>query len=162
METRVPSEPGKNEHETGCPTPVHTRYWCPENLQEQAGPTSDVSFTYPFHGNDVPLVFTDLFMFLSFIPKQGVCIGLRIAPVLSNLFLAKCDRSIETHIDTAKIAKIFRYVDDYMVVVTRSVKPEEVNVLVKTVKQTFLECSDGLNFTHELPNDGSLQFLNVS
>lgn len=59
METRLPSEPGKNECETGCPTAVHTRYWCPENLQEQAGPTSDVSFTYPFHGNDVPQVFSD-------------------------------------------------------------------------------------------------------
>lgn len=73
-------------------------------------------------------------------------------------FVWRC--SIEAYIDTAKTAKIFRYVDDYMIV-TRSVKPEEVNLLVKTVKKTFLECSDGLEFTHELPNDGSLQFLDV-
>ncbi|KAH9367723.1 hypothetical protein HPB48_011107 [Haemaphysalis longicornis] len=83
-----------------------------------------------------------------------------IAPVLSTLLLPKCDRSIETRIDTANIENVFSYVDDHLFI-TRTFKSEEGGLLVKVVEETFVECSDGLKFTHELPTEGAWQFLYV-
>lgn len=51
-----------------------------------------------------------------FVQKPGVCIGSRVAPVLSNIFLGRIDRALEQ--DFEGIAQhVFRYVDDYLVFV---------------------------------------------
>lgn len=47
--------------------------------------------------------------------KDGVTIGSCIAPILSDLFLARCDRRINDLLKYEKDLKIFRYVDDFVV-----------------------------------------------
>lgn len=53
----------------------------------------------------------------TFIQRNGICIDSCIAPILSDLYLAKLDRKINEHLDESKVLKVFRYVDDYLVVV---------------------------------------------
>lgn len=53
-----------------------------------------------------------------FIQKDGICIGSCIAPILSDIFLSRSDRSINLHLDNLNIKKVFRYVDDYLVLLT--------------------------------------------
>lgn len=51
-----------------------------------------------------------------FIQKNGVCIGSACAPVLSNIFLAYHDRILSMRLQGSSVVKIFRYVDDYLVI----------------------------------------------
>lgn len=46
--------------------------------------------------------------------KQGTSIGSAVAPLLSNLYVAKLDRDIQKRMKDEVLA-IFRYVDDYLV-----------------------------------------------
>ncbi|KAM7313816.1 uncharacterized protein ISCGN_003603 [Ixodes scapularis] len=47
--------------------------------------------------------------------REGVCIGSRIAPALSDLLLAFYDRLLEISLRDSSVIKIFRYVDDFLV-----------------------------------------------
>ncbi|KAH7967081.1 hypothetical protein HPB49_022286 [Dermacentor silvarum] len=49
----------------------------------------------------------------SFLQIEGMCIGSCLAPVLSDLLLARYDRDIERNLPTAHAKKVFRYIDDY-------------------------------------------------
>ena len=79
-----------------------------------------------------------------------------MAPVLSNIFLAKMDRDIK-HKSAGLVLKICRYVDDFLVL---SFQPDAQRAVVDTLK-VFKESSTGLKFTIEVPTDGKLQFLDL-
>lgn len=88
--------------------------------------------------------------------RSGVCIGSKVAPALSNIFLGRVDRSIENSLDGAVI-KVFRYVDDFLVFV----KKPDFKQTITAVIQLFHKSGFGLQFTHEVPSNSQLQFLDV-
>uniref|UniRef100_L7LVB7 Putative tick transposon n=1 Tax=Rhipicephalus pulchellus TaxID=72859 RepID=L7LVB7_RHIPC len=91
------------------------------------------------------------------IQRQGVCIGSQVAPVLSEIYLGKVDRTLEGTL-TAGIVKIFRFVDDYLVITRSHNRSGEVNTIVSS----FQEGGLGLAFTYELPsNKNEIQFLDL-
>lgn len=92
-----------------------------------------------------------------FVQKSGICIGSRVAPVLSNICLGKVDRALEQ--DFEGVARhVFRYVDDYLVFVDR------VNFMASMIQvlSMFKQRGKGLCFTSEIPRDNVLQFLDLS
>ncbi|XP_040069744.3 uncharacterized protein LOC120842657 [Ixodes scapularis] len=92
-----------------------------------------------------------------YVQKSGVCIGSRVAPVLSNIFLAKVDRALDGLLK-APAKKIFRYVDDYLVFVDKGNFSRTLDFALKTFKEQGL----GLRFTFETPKDQTIQFLDLS
>lgn len=82
-----------------------------------------------------------------------------MAPVLSDLFLAKCDRDIESRLDK-EVIRVSRYVDDYLVFF-RSKKGSERKGLISNMLGVFRDSASGLSFTSESPADDSLQFLDL-
>lgn len=51
-----------------------------------------------------------------YIQRKGICIGSCVAPVLCNIFLSAIDRDLACVFDDAKVQKVFRYVDDFLVI----------------------------------------------
>ncbi|XP_049270946.1 uncharacterized protein LOC125758156 [Rhipicephalus sanguineus] len=94
-----------------------------------------------------------------FIQKDGICIGSCIAPILSDIFLSRIDRSINLHLDILNIKKVFQYVDDYLVLLTNDTVADEAG-LAKIISQ-FSECFKPLTLTHELPESNAIKFLDV-
>ncbi|XP_075733145.1 uncharacterized protein LOC142775573, partial [Rhipicephalus microplus] len=91
-----------------------------------------------------------------YVQKAGVCIGSAVAPILSDIFLSRVDRKVSDSL--AGIAEhIFRYVDDYLVLVPK----DNYNQNVINVLKVFRENSCGLKFTLEFVQDKSLQFLDI-
>lgn len=88
--------------------------------------------------------------------RSGVCIGSKVAPVLSNIFLARVDRNIDKRGEDVVI-KVLRYVDDFLVFVKKC----DFKQTVTEVVQIFHNNGFGLQFTHEVPNNNQLQFLDV-
>lgn len=91
-----------------------------------------------------------------FVQKSGVCIGSRVAPVLSDIFLAKVDRSLESLVK-APAKKLFRYVDNYLVFVGK----RDFNQTLDFVLNAFRKQGLGLQFTFETPKDQTVQFLDL-
>lgn len=83
-----------------------------------------------------------------------------MAPVLCDIFLSKCDRAIDNALTKGQVSRIFRYVDDYLVFLTKRPIENEAQI-IHTIKSTFLNEGQGLNFTHETPTNLSLQFLDL-
>lgn len=50
------------------------------------------------------------------VQREGICIGSCIAPILSDLVLAYFYKRIASCLDTATVATVFRYIDDYLVI----------------------------------------------
>lgn len=48
------------------------------------------------------------------IQKKGICIGLCVAPVLCNIFLAQCDPNIALKLPANLASRVFRCVDEYI------------------------------------------------
>lgn len=91
-----------------------------------------------------------------FLQRRGVCIGSKVAPVLSNIFFSFVDRAVNERLQNV-VSLICRYVDDYLVVV----KSDNFAQLSGSVMQVFEECGYGLKFTMELPCENKLQFLDL-
>lgn len=88
--------------------------------------------------------------------KSGVCIGSRVAPKLSEVYLGRIDRDLEGGLESLAL-KTMRYVDDYLVFVEMdNCVRSRVNVL-----KMFNEKGRGLKFTFEVPKDGCIQFLDL-
>ena len=51
-----------------------------------------------------------------YIQTNGICIGSCVAPILSDLFLAQLDRRVHEQLQVSRLAKIFRYVDDFLII----------------------------------------------
>ncbi|XP_049528721.1 LOW QUALITY PROTEIN: uncharacterized protein LOC125947615 [Dermacentor silvarum] len=95
-----------------------------------------------------------------YIQKSGICIGSCLAPVLSDIYLAKKEsRTIQTCLDMSLVAKVCRYVDDFLVLIEC---PEEVfEQAAGKVLDVFRQNLHPLELTHELPENNSLRFLDV-
>lgn len=90
-----------------------------------------------------------------------MCIGSSIAPVLSDIYLASLDKCLEKKLPDHGVVKALRYVDDYLVFVSTTHETNLQNRANEIVQQ-FISASDGLNFTHELPQNNRLQFLDLN
>lgn len=88
--------------------------------------------------------------------KSGICIGSKVAPVLSDIFLSKVDRDLERNLH-GMCTKVFRYVDDFLIVT----EPCHIVSRVPDVLKVFKECGHGLKFTLELPKQNQIQFLDL-
>lgn len=92
------------------------------------------------------------------IQQSGVCIASCVAPVLCEIFLAKIDRCVQGCLNGA-VKSIFRYVDDYLVLLEQCVVlPEAVNKVLRVFKSKGM----GLSFTSEVPKHNLLRFLDLS
>ncbi|XP_042144719.1 uncharacterized protein LOC121834881, partial [Ixodes scapularis] len=96
----------------------------------------------------------------TFLQKSGICIGSNVAPVLSDIYLAKCDRAIAERLDD-RVVKVLRYVDDYLIVL-KSNDNTDVESVIASILHVFTDCSPGLNFKAETTSEGALQFLDIN
>ncbi|XP_075553770.1 uncharacterized protein LOC142586392 [Dermacentor variabilis] len=92
-----------------------------------------------------------------YVQKNGICIGSRIAPIMSDLWLAHYDRLLQEQLSTIPVKKVSRYVDDFLVIL--SAHPNEATTLVDQVFEKFKCIYRGLTFTRELPEKGQIRFL---
>lgn len=74
--------------------------------------------------------------------------------------LAQRDRAIANTLNTGQVSVIFRYVDDYLVLLKDRPTENDTEV-TDSIRSTFVEQAQGLKFTHELPANSSLQFLDL-
>lgn len=95
----------------------------------------------------------------TYLQKRGVCIGSCIAPILSDLYLAHLDRNLNQTLDGSKVKKVFRYVDDYLIVLATD--DQNLTALVPDILNSFKRCMNPLEITHELPSERSLRFLDL-
>lgn len=54
------------------------------------------------------------------VQRQGICIGSSVAPVLCKIFLAAFDRLLVQALADDKRVRVFRYVDDFLVLLIKS------------------------------------------
>lgn len=92
--------------------------------------------------------------------KSGICIGLNVAPVLSDIYLAKCDSDIAERLDE-RVVKVLRYVDDYLIGLKSNESSKGENV-ISTMLRMFTEYSPGLKFKCGTLTEDSLQFLDLN
>jgi hypothetical protein len=87
----------------------------------------------------------------------GICIGCRIAPILSKIYLGKVNRQIQVDIDSRGARDLIRlilFVDDYFCLYLR-------NLDVSWIREKLELYSKSLVFTMELPEQNKLQFLDI-
>lgn len=96
-----------------------------------------------------------------YIQRQGICTGSCVAPTLCNIFLAAIDRSLNHVFNNQGVLKAFRYVDDFLIVLSKQ-KTLTPTHSVNSILNLFKRYGKGLNFTHELPTNGTLQFLDLN
>ncbi|CAN7997046.1 unnamed protein product, partial [Ixodes hexagonus] len=96
-----------------------------------------------------------------FIQRKGICIGSCVAPVLCNIFLANVDRDLNGVLNADNVLKVFRYVDDFLVLLKTNTSVTHLN-MVQSVLADFRQHGKGLLFTHELPDNNQLQFLDIN
>ncbi|XP_040062780.1 uncharacterized protein LOC120837464, partial [Ixodes scapularis] len=95
----------------------------------------------------------------SYRQKSGVCIGSCVEPVLSDIYLGEVDCGIASELGDTFVSKVFRYVDDFLVILKKGVLLDTVREQVMSV---FKTCGGGLRFTFEIPNENVLQYLDIS
>ncbi|XP_065288624.1 uncharacterized protein [Dermacentor albipictus] len=97
---------------------------------------------------------------LPFLQRNGICIGSCVAPILCDIFLAKVDRFLDRSFLGGFVLKVFRYVDDFLVLLKKQTAFTYLST-VGEVLNAFDKHALGLNFTHELPDANALQFLDL-
>lgn len=95
----------------------------------------------------------------TFLQKDGICIGSCIAPVLSDIFLAKLDRLLQQRLSSMHVLRVFRFVDDFLVVL--ECDEEDLQKQSSEIISVFSECLAPLVITYELPVDCHLRFLDL-
>lgn len=78
---------------------------------------------------------------------------------IKRYILVYVDNRIASSTDTAIVAKMFRYVDDYLFF-TKKCATRGVTA-TNDVLYLFETCGDGLKFMPEVPSEGRLQFLDL-
>src|SRR5690606_7365682 len=88
--------------------------------------------------------------------RTGVCIGSRVAPLLSDFLLGSVDASVKekTSGRIQGTVPIFRYVDDNLVISTH---PQDLNL----VQHLAVQEGGCLNFTRENPSPDGIQFVDL-
>ena len=95
----------------------------------------------------------------NFVQKKAVGTGSCVAPALSDLLVARYDRHLEASLQSSNVSKVFRYVDDYLVILRSStVVPTET---IYVIHSAFDENLQDLQTTKEVPIQGELRFLNL-
>ena len=91
--------------------------------------------------------------------KRGICIGSCLAPRLSDLFLAQLCVKLSERLKGTKVVRTFRYVDDFLFFVNCPSEwlVAEFNGLIPVIK----DCLEPLEVTHELPQNGTMRFLDL-
>lgn len=92
--------------------------------------------------------------------RKGICIGSCVAPVLSSIFLSAVDEILDKMFDKRKVLKVFRYVDDFLIVLNKQ-DPSQHPGTVEEILEVFRKNSHGLEYTYELPQSNKLQFLDL-
>ncbi|CAN7992722.1 unnamed protein product [Ixodes hexagonus] len=95
-----------------------------------------------------------------YLQNEGIYIGSSVAPILCDIYSAMCDRAIVENLDGNSVSKVFRYVDDYLVV-TKSSEGVLEDKVVKAVMEVFAKNCGGLTFTHELQDGICLRYLDL-
>lgn len=97
----------------------------------------------------------------TYLQKQGICIGCCVAPVLCNVLLSDVDRALHNVLGTDVVAKVFRYGDDFLVLLRK--RPGFTNdETIGGVLKAFEAHGEGLKFTHELSINDEMQFLHIA
>lgn len=94
-----------------------------------------------------------------FIQKEGVCIGSCVAPALSDLFLGHLDRLLADRLQSTNVIKVYRFVDDFLVLLQRGASCFEDDVALTLA--VFKDCLSPLQITHETPEKNALKFLDI-
>lgn len=94
-----------------------------------------------------------------YIQKEGVCIGSCLAPILSDLLLARVDRQLQEALSVQGILKTFRFVDDFLVVF--EIDNRTITERAEEIFATFVAHCDAFTLTREPPSDGQLRFLDL-
>lgn len=84
------------------------------------------------------------------VQNDGICIGAVIAHILSDLFLAKCDKDVQVKLPEGDVIRVLRYVDDYIVLL-RKMGEQELTTLTKQFLDLLKKDANGLLFTVEMP-----------
>lgn len=90
-----------------------------------------------------------------FLQKAGICIGSCVAPVLCDISLSQIDQILHQHLPTDHVCKVFRYVDNFSIILTKDGSLNFENV-VDNVLSIFRQHEKGLEFTSELPDGNHL------
>ena len=96
-----------------------------------------------------------------FLQKRGICIGSCIAPLLCNIFLGYIDKALEEAFRSnacLNILTVFRYMDDFLIVFNE----QGTLTTCDAILDMFKRLGKGLSFTHELPLENTLRFLDLS
>ncbi|XP_077507325.1 uncharacterized protein LOC144116482 [Amblyomma americanum] len=91
--------------------------------------------------------------------RNGICIGSCVAPVLSDICLGVRDRKIRERCSEFGIDEVFRFVDDFLVILND--ENGCANTRVPEVLTMFSECLRPLEVTHERPANGHIRFLDL-
>lgn len=94
-----------------------------------------------------------------YLQKQGVSIGSCLAPILSDLLLAKMDRAVNQELVSTAAKKVFRFVDDFLVIV--KCDPRGFVSHANNVLSLFKKYLGPLVLTHEMPENSSIRFLDL-
>uniref|UniRef100_A0A224Z9X5 Tick transposon n=1 Tax=Rhipicephalus zambeziensis TaxID=60191 RepID=A0A224Z9X5_9ACAR len=94
-----------------------------------------------------------------YIQTNGVCIGSSIAPILSDLFLAHLDRRLQNQLKVSRLTKVFRYVDDFLVIFNTD--EAGLEPLMFEVLNEFRKYFQPLVLTYELPVGRIIRFLDI-
>jgi hypothetical protein len=89
--------------------------------------------------------------------KSGVCIGCKAAPFLSSIYLGRVNRALQIEIESRGLKEYIRnvkFVDDYLTLHRKDVD-------VSWIKEFLEIASVSMNFTVELMENDSIQFLDI-
>lgn len=81
-----------------------------------------------------------------------------MAPILCNIFLEGIDRALLKVFNGGKVLKVFRYVDDFLILLTQQC-PVTYSRTVQGILSDFKQQGKGLDFTFELAKNNNLQFF---
>lgn len=91
-----------------------------------------------------------------YVQRSGICIGSKVAPLVSDIFLAHVDRVLERDLEGLAI-KIFMYVDDYLVLCGNYDPTRKMVDILKAFKRHAFR----LTFMSKALNERTIQFLDL-
>lgn len=91
--------------------------------------------------------------------KNGVSIGSCIAPLLSDLYLAKLDRALNERLNSSSALRTSSFVDDYLVVL--ECNADNFQVATRHLISLLKKCLSPQSTTHEIPQDSIIWFLDL-
>lgn len=80
------------------------------------------------------------------IQKSSICIGFKVAAVLSDIFLSAIDCTIERKVQGV-VKTIFRYIADFLIIFSSNPCTSHLSGMMKIFKENAF----GLSFKRELP-----------